>query len=72
MASNELISDPKNTQRKAVADLAFGDWEILAYVCSLGRVRASLQTETHSDTPEGGGNIGVFVGSFIHSSKKLV
>jgi hypothetical protein len=52
-----------------VVDLALGDWLILAKVWSLGRVMASLQTETHSETPEGGGSMGAFAGSFISSSK---
>jgi hypothetical protein len=72
MASSELIREPIKIHRSAVVVLAFGDCAILANVWSLGRVIASLQTATHSDTPEGGGNIGAFVGSFIHSSKKLV
>jgi hypothetical protein len=69
--SSELTSEPRKIHKNAVVDFAFGDWEILAKVCSLGRVIASLQTEIHSETPDGGGNIGAFVGSFISTSKRL-
>jgi hypothetical protein len=70
-ASSELTSDPKNIHKNAVVDLAFGDWLILAKVCSLGRVRASRQTEIHSETPDRGGSIGALVGSFISTSETL-
>jgi hypothetical protein len=53
-----------------VVDFAFGDWAILAYVWSLGFVSASLHTETHSETPEGGGSMGAFICSLIQTSKK--
>src|SRR5215211_7355583 len=65
-------SEARNTHKSAVVSLALGDWASLAKVCSLGRVSASLQTENHSETPEGGGSIGALVGSFISSSKWLV
>jgi hypothetical protein len=70
-ARSEPTSDPKNTHRNAVVDLAFGIWAILANVVSLGRRMASLQTETHSETPDGGGSMGALVGSFISTSKSL-
>jgi hypothetical protein len=44
---------------------------MFAKVWSLGRVMASRQTEIHSETPDGGGSIGAFVGWFISTSKRL-
>src|SRR5215208_2449953 len=70
-ARKKFTSEPKNIHKKAVVDLALGDCAILAKVSSLGRVMASLQTETHCETPEGGGSMGVFGCSFIASSKEF-
>jgi hypothetical protein len=67
-ARKKFTSEPRNTHKKAVVDLALGDWASLANVWSLGRVTASLQTETHAETPEGG-SIGAFICSLISTSK---
>src|SRR5512133_567335 len=60
-ANRIFTSDPRKTHIKAVVNFAFGDCARLKNVCSLGLVRASPQTETQSETPPGGGTIGVFI-----------